>query len=158
MYRDEESVAAEHAADVQQELETLLAPRLAVARRWRPRFWHWVVALVLWVGAVYLGPSPSDEPSQMSWLASWIDHPDLFVRAFLLTTVATGTVLALFFGAMHLPAWRRTSRLLARFGPPPLTMRATERLPLLKRRLADLRFQNEAGWPPDQIDPYEETP
>jgi hypothetical protein len=140
MYRDEESVAAEHAADVQAELEAALAPRLGLARRWQPRFWHWVVACVLWIPVSCGGPDHSFTWANASWLGSWMDHPDLFFTASALTLLATWAVVATFFAAMALAARHRAGKILRRFGPPPAAMRASDRLPLLKKRLADLRF------------------
>jgi hypothetical protein len=151
MYRDEESVAAEHAADVQAELEAALAPRLGLARRWRPRFWHWIVAVVLWIPVACSGPPQNLTWSNASWLGSWMDHPDLFFTASALTLLATWAVVATFFFAMGLAARLRAGKILRRFGPPPASMRASERLPLLKKRLADLRFHaTREGQPADQ--------
>jgi len=158
MYRDEESVAQEHAADLQGELEALLAPRLAVARRWRPRFWHWVVALGSWIVVVFPGTSEGPLWAQASWLGSWIDYPDRFWAASALTTLVTGGFVASFFGAMALAGRLRASKILRRFGPPPATLRASDRIPLLKRRLADLRFQLQGDERRDPIAPDEERP
>jgi|HubBroStandDraft_2_1064218.scaffolds.fasta_scaffold331329_2 hypothetical protein len=145
MYREEEGVIAEHAADVEAELSKVLAPRLALARLWEPRLWHWLVALVLWTLGFWSSSDSAGFPS--GWAASSVEHPELFFLAAGLTLLATLLVLALFCGAMELAARRRANKILGPFGPPDGRLLAGERLAELKRRLANARFYFERSLP-----------
>ncbi len=136
MYRDEESVAAEHAIEVQADLERLLAPRLAVARRLVPRLWHWFAALALFSPLVYCGSDLESQRASYRWANP---GPSPGWQAAELTALATGLLTVLFFAAMNIAGRYRAGKILRRFGPPPSTMQASLRLAELQRRLLELR-------------------
>src|SRR5258708_3928553 len=128
MYRDDESAAAEHAAELDEKLEASLRPLVRRAATLRVRKWHALLPLVIVGPMVFLVPDIANGYSFLStgfWHTFGASHQGVW-GPLVLALVATSVVFFLFVGAMHLAARARVGRLRRTFPSPPRNVRSTE--------------------------------
>jgi hypothetical protein len=146
MYRDDESAAAEHAAELEELLATSLEPLVVRAARMRVHKWHGLLPAVVLMPLALAAPTGGHGmmPLRMLALHAGSSSVPIWI-AVMVALIATGLVGGLFFGLTHLASRARVARVRRHFAPPSRDLRATERIAQLTRTLARLRVYVESS-------------